>query len=108
MSTSAETTKAPRPRSFANSLVGTIARLEENRGDNLEPDFPASVPLTVRGERMIAQIYAFKADKAESYRTNEGIIFVVNGQTHGSTPKTFFERSRVRDESSREVALGCR
>ena len=83
-------------RSFANSLVGTIARLEENRGDNLEPDFPASVSLTVRGEHMIAQIYAFKADKAESYRTNEGIIFVINGQTHGSTPKTFFERSRVR------------
>lgn len=88
--------KGVEARSFANSLVGTTARLEENRGDNLEPDFPASVPLTVRGEQMIAQIYAFKADKAESYRTNEGIIFVINGQTHGSIPKTFFERSRVK------------
>lgn len=88
--------KGVEARSFANTLVGTIARLEENRGDNLEPDFPASVPLTVRGEQMIAQIYAFKADKAESYRTNEGIIFVINGQTHGAIPKTFFERSKVK------------
>jgi hypothetical protein len=83
-------------RSFANTLVGTIARLEENRGDNLEEGFPTSVPLTVRGEQMIAQIFAFKADKAESYRTNEGIIFVINGQTHGMIPKTFFDRSKVK------------
>jgi hypothetical protein len=88
--------KGDEARSFANTLVGVIARLEENRGDNLEPGFPASVPLTVRGEQMIAQIYAFKADRAESYRTNEGIVFVINGQTHGSIPKTFFERSRVK------------
>jgi hypothetical protein len=88
--------KGDEARSFANTLVGVITRLEENRGDNLEPNFPASVPLTVRGEQMIAQIYAFKADKAESYRTNEGIVFVINGQTHGSIPKTFFERSRVK------------
>lgn len=83
-------------RSFANTLVGTIARLEENRGDNMETGYPASVPFTVQGEEMIAQIYAFKADKAESYRTSEGIIFVINGQTHGSIAKTFFERSRVK------------
>lgn len=83
-------------RSFANTLVGTIARLEENRGDNLEPGYPTSVPFTVHGEQMIAQIYTFKADKAESYRTNEGIIFVINGQTHGAIPKTFFERSKVK------------
>jgi len=83
-------------RSFANTLVGTIARLEENRGDNLEEGFPTSVPLTVHGEQMVAQICAFKPNKAESYRTNEGIIFVINGQTHGAIPKTFFERSKVK------------
>ena len=79
-------------RSFANSLVGISARLDENRGENLESGFPASVQLKVRGEHMTAQIYAFKGDKADSYTTNEGIIFVVNGQTHGVIPKTFFER----------------
>ncbi|MCI0722274.1 MAG: hypothetical protein L0338_25370 [Acidobacteria bacterium] len=83
-------------RSFANTLVGTFARLEENRGDNLESGYPTSVPLSVHGEEMIARIYAFKTDKAETYRTNEGIIFVINGQTHGAIPKTFFERSKVK------------
>ena len=83
-------------RSFANTLVGLTSRLDENRAANLEPDYPASVPLVVRGERMVARIYAFVGDKADSYRTNEGIIFTVNGQTHGALPKTFFERARVK------------
>jgi hypothetical protein len=76
--------------------VGLTARLSENRADNLEKGYPTSVPFTVKGESMVARIYAFKEDKAESYRTNEGIIFTINGQTHGSIPKTFFDRSRVR------------
>jgi hypothetical protein len=83
-------------RSFANSLVGLTVRLGENRGDNLEEGYPTTASFVVRNERMTAQIYAFKDDKAESYRTNEGIIFAINGQTHGAIPKTFFERTRVK------------
>lgn len=83
-------------RSFANSLVGLSVRLSENRGENLEEGYPTSTSFVVRNERMTAQIYAFKRDRAESYRTNEGIIFTINGQTHGAIPKTFFERSRVK------------
>lgn len=83
-------------RSFANSLVGVTARLEQNRGDNLEAGFPTSARLAVQGERMVAQIYAFREDRAKGYRTNEGIIFVVNGQTHGLIPATFFERGKVK------------
>lgn len=83
-------------RSFANSLVGLSVRLAENRGDNLEDGYPTTASFVVKGEHMTAQIYAFKRDRAESYRTNEGIIFAINGQTHGVIPKTFFERSRVK------------
>lgn len=83
-------------RSFANNLVGLSVRLGENKGDNLEDTFPATSTFVVRGEHMTAQIFAFKGDRAEGYRTNEGIIFTINGQTHGSIPKTFFERSRVK------------
>lgn len=83
-------------RSFANTLVGLTSRLDDNPAANLERGYPTSVPLAVRGERMTARIYAFLDDKAESYRTNEGIIFTVNGQTHGAIPKTFFERSSVK------------
>ena len=83
-------------RSFENTLVGISARLDENRAENLEAGFPTSVQLKVRGEHMSAQVYAFKGDRAGAYRTNEGIIFVLNGQTHGYIPKTFFERSKVK------------
>lgn len=83
-------------RSFANNLVGLSVRLGENRGDNLEEGYPTTSTFVVRGEQMTAQIFAFKGDRAEGYRTNEGIIFTINGQTHGSIPKTFFERSRVK------------
>ena len=83
-------------RSFVNPLVGLTARLSENRGGNLEDGFPTSVLFRIQGEEMRAQIYAFKEDKAESYRGNEGILFVVNGQTHGHIPKTFFSRNKVK------------
>lgn len=83
-------------RSFETSMVGLLARLEENRGGNLEPNYPASLSLKVRNEEMVAQIFAFKQDRAQSYTVNEGIIFTINGQTHGSIPRTFFERRSVR------------
>ena len=88
--------KGDEARSFDNTLVGTTARLEENRGDNLEDGYPASLNFTVHGEPMTARIYAFKAGRAETYRTSEGIVFVINGQTHGAIPKTFFGRKKVK------------
>ena len=83
-------------RSFANNLVGLTVRLGENRAENLEENYPTTTSFVVRNERMTAQIYAFKGDKADSYRTNEGIIFTINGQSHGAIPKTFFERAKVK------------
>ncbi len=80
-------------RSFANTLVGVITRLQDHQ--SLENGYPSSLPITVRNEKMSVQIYAFQGDKADSYRKNEGIIFMINGQTHGAIPKTFFDRSRV-------------
>jgi hypothetical protein len=97
-------------RSFANTLVGLTARLDENRGQNLEQGYPTSVPFSVRGQEMVARIYAFKEGKAESYRTNEGVIFTINGQTHGSLPKTLFARQSVRMSrlaSSLLVVVDC-
>ena len=81
-------------RSFANTLVGVVARLVDNK--NLEPGFPSSVSIMVRNEKMTAQVYAFQGDKAETYRKSEGIIFVINGQTHGTISKSFFDRTRVK------------
>lgn len=81
--------------SFENTLTGLAVRLDDDRGDNLEEGFPASCPISVEGQSMVATIYGFKKDKADTYRRNEGIIFVVNGQTHGSITKDFFNRKSV-------------
>lgn len=83
-------------RSFENSIVGLLARLEEDRAGNLEDGYPTSLQFRVRGEVMTAQVFAFKEDKATTYAPNDGIIFVVNGQTHGTLPRTFYERRNVR------------
>ena len=82
--------------SFATTLSGLVTRLEDGRGGNLEEGFPHAVPFQVEGHDMVARIYAFQKGKAETYRTNEGVVFAINGQTHGSIPKSFFGRNRVK------------
>lgn len=82
--------------SMDTTLTGLGVRLDEGgRAENLETDFPSSGPLTCAGEPMTATIYAFKKDKAKTYRRNEGIIFTVNGQTHGYLTTDFFNRNKV-------------
>ena len=82
--------------SMDTTLTGLGVRLDEGgKAENLETDFPSSGPLTCAGEPMTATIYAFKKDKAKTYRRNEGIIFTVNGQTHGHLTTDFFNRNKV-------------
>jgi hypothetical protein len=81
--------------SFETTLTGLAVRLEDDKAENLEEGFPSSCPLSVEGESMIATIYTFKKGKAETYRRNEGIVFTVNGQTHGHLTKDFFNRKNA-------------
>ena len=66
--------------------------------ENLEEEFspPPTSKISVMGQTMRASFYAFKRNKAEKYRKNEGIIFNINGQTHGFLPKSFFNRHDVK------------
>ena len=82
-------------RSYETNLAGFAIRLEQGKGDNLESDFPVSVEMTCASEPMTATIFAFKKGRAETYRKSEGIIFTVNGQTHGYLTLDFFRRTRV-------------
>lgn len=68
--------------SFENTLTGLSVRLEDDKTNNLEDGFPTSCPLAASSESMKATIYAFKKDKAKTYRNDEGIVFTLNGQTH--------------------------
>jgi len=51
--------------------------------------------MSAGGEQMVATVYAFKKGRADTYRKNEGIIFVLNGQTHGHLTTDFFRRREV-------------
>ena len=96
--------------SFDTTLSGLGVRLSEGRNKNLEPGFPTSSTISIEGQKMTAEVYAFKRGKADSYRRNEGIIFIVNGQTHGSLTKAFFSRRSVglnRLEESILVMVDC-
>lgn len=82
--------------SFDTNLIGLRERLESSRSDNLEPGYPTSLTLNIQGESMIAKVYAFQGNRADTYRADQGVVFTINGQTHGWFPKSFFERKRVK------------
>ncbi len=81
--------------SYESTLSGMSVRLEEDKRENLEEGFPSSAEINVSGQEMKAFIYAFKKGQMEKYSKKDGIIFTINGQTHGTLSKSFFERKSV-------------
>lgn len=81
--------------SFETTLTGLGVRLSDDKTENLEKGFPCSCPIRVMGEELTATIYAFKKSKADTYRKNEGVVFTVNGQTHGHLTRDFFRRKKI-------------
>jgi hypothetical protein len=77
------------------TMSGLFVRLFEDTRTNLEEGFPNSGTISVSGEKMVCQIFAFKKGQSEKYRKDEGIIFTINGQTHGHIPVSFFSRKSV-------------
>ena len=77
------------------TMSGLFVRLYEDTRTNLEEGFPNSSTISVSGEKMVCQVFAFKKGQSEKYRRDEGIIFTINGQTHGHIPVSFFNRKSV-------------
>lgn len=90
-----ERRKGYRGHTLETTMSGLTVRLYEDRRSNLEQEYPNSSTISVSGEKMTCQIFAFKKGQSEKYRKNEGIIFTINGQTHGHIPVTFFKRKSV-------------
>ncbi|MBM4433132.1 MAG: hypothetical protein FJ025_03955 [Chloroflexi bacterium] len=82
--------------SFETTITGISVRLDDDKAENLEENFPTSCSIDVEGEQMSANIFAFKRGTARRYRKNEGIVFIVNGQTHASLTTDFFTRKNVK------------
>lgn len=87
--------------SLESTMSGLHVRLEDDRNENIEPGFPTSAEFLINGQRFKTSIYVFKKSgkdgkpRAAKYRKDEGIIFTINGQTHGSIPMSFFTRGRI-------------
>ena len=70
-------------KSYETNLAGLVVRLLGGKGDNIECD-PWDIPLSVHGLNFIAKMFVFKRNKAKTYLRNQGVIFTINGQTHGT------------------------
>lgn len=81
--------------SYETTASGLTSRLGDNRAENLEQGYPTTAQVTVQNEQMNLTFYAFKKGRADSYRKNEGVIFTINGQTHGHLSTDFFRRKKV-------------
>jgi hypothetical protein len=82
--------------SFATNVLGLATRLELDKVDSLETQFPITSVLDLDGRKLRIRTYAFKKGKAPGYRTNkQGVIFGVNGQAHASLPTYFFRKKEV-------------
>jgi hypothetical protein len=85
------------PASFSTNALGLVARLEQNKAENLEDDFPVGASISLDGKRIAVRAYAFRPDKAKQYRQHRyGVVFGVNGQMHGAFTADFFSRKSVK------------
>jgi hypothetical protein len=81
--------------SYATNVLGLVSRLERDRGENLE-DRPIGGFITLAGKQIPLRIYVFQPGKADDYRSRaHGVVFGINGQTHGSYSVDFFRRKSV-------------
>lgn len=78
------------------TMAGLHVRLQDDRNENVEKGFPRSHQMRVMGESMRLTLYAFKEGRDKNYRSDQGIIFTINGQIHGAFSKSFFSRHNVK------------
>lgn len=84
-------------RGSSEILVGILLKLEDRQEEQLEDGFPIHTPLTVEGQKFNLSTYGFKRTEGGSYfMASDGVLFSVNGQTHGKLARRFFRTKRVR------------
>jgi hypothetical protein len=82
--------------SFATNLLGLSARLERDKAEKLEEEFPVGSIIDMDGHKVIVKVFAFKKGQADQYRTaRNGVIFTINGQAHATLSVDLFRRKQV-------------
>ena len=77
-------------RSTEWNLTGLDRRLQE-----AAPEYDATGTMTVRGEQFTYRIFCLNEDNASRYRGDHGVVFAVNGQSHGMLHKRLFRTKAV-------------
>ncbi len=77
------------------TLTGLNIRIEEDKRSNVEEGFPTSAVIHFESLELPVKLVAFKEGQDKKYTTKEGILFAINGQTHGYAEKTFFKKKSV-------------
>jgi hypothetical protein len=90
-----ERRKGYQAKTYHTTLSGLSVRLEEDKRENLEPGFPSSSTIKVRGQEIKLQINTFKKEHKTHYAKDEGIVFTVGGQSRGFISKSFLTRKSV-------------
>ena len=84
------------PGSFEHQVNGLRVRLHDDRGNSLELGYPTPHTPVIDGETFSFSVYAFKDEKAKTYRDGEkGVIFTLNGQSQGWLDDRIFTRNKV-------------
>lgn len=94
--------------SFSNPATGLLVRLSDDNDENLDPAFPKYDQMSVRGQNFTVSLFGFKQGRAATYlNKSEGILFVVNGQSHGTLTSRFFTRTKVGLDYVADSLLVC-
>lgn len=84
------------PGSFEHQVNGLKVRLFDDKGKSLEHGYPMQYNVVINSEKFTFTLYAFKDNKAKTYRDAEkGIIFTLNGQSQGWLDDRIFTRNKV-------------
>ncbi len=93
-------TKGKKVGSFANNLVGVLARLLDKDDDEedspIEAEYTLNFPIRIGDSEIGSTVFAFKEDRDQTYRkrTEHGVLFVENGQAQGALSVSFFKNEK--------------
>jgi len=67
----------------------------QNTPQHIEKGFPFSFSMEIENQHMDIMIICLKQNKKRAFKTKEGVLFTLNGQTQGIMSDTFFDRKSV-------------
>ena len=91
--------------SRTTNLLGLGSRLSRDRKKNIEPGFPLTHALNLGGSELQVTIFAFKRGAWKEYKSGQGVLLSVNGQTHATYSDAFFTRKAVKMDYLRKDLL---